>query len=108
MTNNNNQVSVTYTDSQLRILVEEYITMQKHEFTFKSLCSYVLYWAKEEGKTVNNGLYESVELAQESCEILSRILDKLVREARLKVTGTVKSDNEKSYGEGAMFEKQLL
>ena len=29
MTNNNNQVSVTYTDYELRNLVEEYITQQK-------------------------------------------------------------------------------
>ena len=42
-----NSIQVTYSDSKLRILVDEYITMQKHDFTFKSLCSYVLYWAKE-------------------------------------------------------------
>ena len=35
--NNNTAISVTYSDSKLRILVEEYITMQKHDFTFKSL-----------------------------------------------------------------------
>lgn len=34
-----NPISVTYSDSKLRILVEEYITMQKHDFTFMSLCS---------------------------------------------------------------------
>ncbi len=56
--NNNTAITITYSDSKLRILVEEYITMQKHEFTFKDLCSYVLYWAKEEGKTANTGLYE--------------------------------------------------
>lgn len=33
MTNNNNQVSVTYSDAELRNLVEEYITQQKSEFT---------------------------------------------------------------------------
>ena len=32
MTNNNNQVSVTYTDAELRNLVEVYITQQKTEF----------------------------------------------------------------------------
>lgn len=42
MTNNNNQVSVTYTDAELRNLVEEYITQQKAEFTLKGVCSYVL------------------------------------------------------------------
>lgn len=47
MTTQTNPIAVKYSDSKLRILVEEYITMQKHEFTFKDLCSYVLYWAKE-------------------------------------------------------------
>ncbi len=42
MTNNNNQVSVTYSDAELRNLVEEYITQQKSEFTLKGVCSYVL------------------------------------------------------------------
>lgn len=37
--NNNTAISVTYSDSKLRILVEEFITMQKHEFTFSGLCS---------------------------------------------------------------------
>ena len=40
-----NQVSVTYTDAELRNLVEEYITQQKSEFALKGVCSYVLYWA---------------------------------------------------------------
>lgn len=35
-------ISVTYSDERLRTLVEEFITMQKHEFTFKEVCSYVL------------------------------------------------------------------
>lgn len=50
MTNNNNQVSVTYTDAELRNLVEEYITQQKSGFTLKGVCSYVLYWAVEDDK----------------------------------------------------------
>lgn len=50
MTNNNNPVSVTYTDCELRNLVEEYITQQKSGFTLKGVCSYVLYWAVEDDK----------------------------------------------------------
>lgn len=34
---NNTPISVTYSDDCLRTLVEEYITMQKHDFAFKSL-----------------------------------------------------------------------
>lgn len=37
-----NPIRVEYSDEKLRILVEEYITIQKKEFTFKGLCSYVL------------------------------------------------------------------
>lgn len=37
MTNNTNPISVTYSDEKLRILVEEYITMQRKEFTFKGV-----------------------------------------------------------------------
>ena len=76
-------ISVTYSDSKLRILVEEYITMQKHEFTFKGLCSYVLYWAKEEGKTTITGLYESNELDSADCNRLKQILEKIIDEGRI-------------------------
>lgn len=80
---NNNHISVTYSDSKLRILVEEYITMQKHDFTFKSLCSYVLYRAMEEEKTANTGLYESNQLSPADCERISIILRKIVKEGRI-------------------------
>lgn len=80
---NNNSIHVTYSDERLRTLVEEYITMQKHEFTFKGLCSYVLYWAKEEGKTANAGLYESNQLEAAVCERLSSILRKIIGEGRI-------------------------
>lgn len=42
-----NAISINYTDQQLRILVEEYITMQRTSFTFKGVCSYILYRAME-------------------------------------------------------------
>lgn len=40
---NTNPIAVTYSDEKLRILVEEYITQQKNEFTFKGVCAYILY-----------------------------------------------------------------
>lgn len=81
--NNNTAITVTYSDAKLRILVEEYITMQKHDFTFKSLCSYVLYRAMEEEKTANTGLYESNQLSPADCERTSNILRKDIKEGRL-------------------------
>lgn len=81
--NNNTAITITYSDERLRTLVEEYITMQKHEFTFKDLCSYILYWAKEEGKTANTGLYENNQLAAADCEKISVILRKIINEGRI-------------------------
>lgn len=80
---NNTAITVTYSDSRLRTLVEEFIIMQKHEFTFKDLCSYVLYWAKEEGKTANDGLYESNELDKADSDRLACVLEKIVKEGRI-------------------------
>lgn len=37
--NNNTAITITYSDERLRTLVEEFITMHKHEFTFSGLCS---------------------------------------------------------------------
>lgn len=76
-------ISVKYSDAKLRILVEEFITMQKHDFTFKSLCSYVLCRAMEEEKTANTGLFESNQLSSADCEKISNILRKIVKEGRL-------------------------
>ena len=90
-----NPIQVTYTDERLRTLVEEFITMQKHEFTFKDLCSYVLYWAKEEGKTANNGLYESNELDAADGKRLSTILEKIVQEGRIVAIENTKFEKTK-------------
>lgn len=78
-----NPIQVIHTDERLRTLVEEYITMQMLEFTFKGLCSYVLYWAKEEEKTANAGLYESNQLDPKDCDRLNNILEKIVMEGRI-------------------------
>lgn len=81
--NNNTAITTTYSDAKLRILVEEFITMQKHEFIFNGLCSYVLYWAKEEGKTANAGLYESNQLDPIDGDRLNKILEKITQEGRI-------------------------
>jgi hypothetical protein len=93
MNTNTNPISVKYSDSKLRTLVEEFITMQKHEFTFKDLCSYVLYWAKEEGKTATAGLYESNQLSPADCERISDILRKIINEGRIVCNAASFDDN---------------
>ena len=81
--NNTTPIQVTYSDDRLRTLVEEYITMQKHEFTFKDLCSFVLYRAMEEEKTANTGFYESNQLSPDDCERLTNIMRKIIGEGRI-------------------------
>ena len=90
MNDNTTTIQVTYSSERLRTLVEEFITMQKHEFSFSGLCSYVLYWAKEEGKTANTGLYESNELASSDCDRLCRVIEKIISEGRISAADNTK------------------
>lgn len=84
MTNNNNQVSVTYSDSELRNLVDEYITQQKSEFTLKGVCSYILYWAVEDGKVADgNNLIKSYELKTCAQERVKHILEAIITDGRI-------------------------
>ncbi|MBO7466808.1 MAG: hypothetical protein J6T94_03890 [Bacteroidaceae bacterium] len=66
-----NTIAINYSDEKLRILVEEYITQQRSSFTLKGVCSYVLYWAMEDGHTTGVGLYESNQLASADCNRIS-------------------------------------
>jgi hypothetical protein len=84
-----NPISVTYTDQQLRILIEEYVAMQRSEFTFRGLCSYILYRAMEEGRTANKGIYESDQLEQKDSDRVRGILDKIVAEGRIEKSDTM-------------------
>ena len=80
---NNNTISINYSDEKLRILVEEYITQQRTSFTLKGVCSYVLYWAMEDGHTTTTGLFESNQLAQIDCDRIKDVLNKIISEGRL-------------------------
>ena len=83
MNSNNKPISVSYSDEKLRVLTEEYITMQKASFTFRGLCSYILYRAREEERTANKGLYETNQLSQADAERVSALLRKIIVENRL-------------------------
>lgn len=78
-------IAVTYSNAELRILVEEFIFQQKKEFTFKSLCSFVLYWAMEDGKIAGNSsaVRESNQLEVGDSERLSDILESIVKDGRI-------------------------
>ena len=83
----NNPITLTYSDPELRILVEEFVAQQKTEFTFKSLCSFILYWAMEEWKTVGNGSAnrESNELQESDQERVSHILESIAKDGRIAI-----------------------
>ena len=89
MSTNTNSISVTYSDEKLRILVEEYITMQKKDFTFKGVFDYILYRAMEEERTKEDGLYGSNELAHVDCERVNHILKKIATEHRIAMLDSV-------------------
>lgn len=78
-----NTIAITYSDQHLRILVEEFIAMQRSSFTFKEVCSYILYRAMEEGRTAGNGIYESNQLDPKDSDRVSSILEKIVGEGRI-------------------------
>jgi len=84
-----NPIKINYTDSRLCVLVEEYITQQRSAFTLKGVCSYVLYWAIEEGQATQSGnsLFEGDKICQADCERISCILKQIVREGRIAVNG---------------------
>jgi len=78
-----NPISINYSDEKLRFLVEEYITQQRSSFTLKGACSYVLYWAMEDGHTTGTGLFESNQLSIVDCDRINVVLDKIVGEGRI-------------------------
>lgn len=86
---NQNPVIVSYSDSKLRILVEEYITQQKTEFTFEGVCSYILYWAMEDGKATKaqDSLFESNELQLADQERIRHILNIIIQDGRIALVG---------------------
>lgn len=84
MSNNNNHISVTYSDAELRNLIEEFITQRKEEFSLREACSYIFYWAVEDGKT--NGpkaLVESNELNNEDQLRVKRVLENIIADGRI-------------------------
>ena len=90
----NNPITLTYSDAELRILVEEFVAQQKMEFTFKSLCSFILYWAIEEGKTAGNGSFvrDSNELQGSDQGQVRCILESIVKDGRI---GIAHGDNNR-------------
>lgn len=84
----NNPIKIDYSDAELRNLVEEYITQQKSEFTLKGACSYILYWALEDGKVVDGkSLIENYELQVNDQERVKTVLNAIIADCRILADG---------------------
>ena len=75
-----NPVCLTYSEDELRQLIGNYVQEQKGEFSYKSICVYILQRAKEEGKVpnANHTEYSSNELNPVSGRMVSKILWELI------------------------------
>lgn len=87
--NDINHISLTYSDAELRNLIEEYIIQQKAEFTFEGVCSYIAYWAMEYGMKSGNSkiIYESNKIQPDDQDRVRCVLDAFIRDGRIKVSG---------------------
>ena len=85
----NNTIQTNYSDAQLRVLVEEYITQQRGTFSLQGACAYVLYWAMEDGHTLPaaGALFQSDKLSPTDCQRVSAVLQTIVREGRIAADG---------------------
>ena len=83
---NPNPISIDYPTSHLRILVEEFITRQKAEFSLDSACSFVVFWAMEEGRTgdASSVFCDSNRLQDSDRERIRQILESIVKDGRLR------------------------
>lgn len=84
MTYDPNPVPVTYTDDELREKIREYTTSVS-EFTFKSLCNYIVHEAKAEKKCENaeTTQYKSSEINPAAGTKISKLLWELIWKKRL-------------------------
>ena len=71
-------ISINYSDEKLRILVEEYIARQRSFFTHEDVCTYVLYWAMEEGHTNGASFYDSDQINPSDSNRIKGVLETIV------------------------------
>ena len=106
---NTTPITIDYSDIQLRVLIEEYLNQQRTPFTLTGVCSYVLYWAIEEGRTTapQNALFETNQLHSSDCERISRILSKIAQEQRISIESGDKPNLTNAIDQNTFFTKSL-
>lgn len=59
------------------------------EFTFKGVCSYIAYWAMEDGMKAGTGeiIYVSNKIQPDDQERVRRALDAIIRDGRITASG---------------------
>ena len=70
-----------YSEKELAVLVEEYITQQRKEFTLKGLTSYIVYWGMEDKRIIGD------QLTAEDKNSVNHILYRIVKDGRMKAKG---------------------
>ena len=77
---------IPYTNQELSVLVEEFITQQRSEFTLKGLCSFIVYWGMEDRRITGD------QLQPEDIVRVNDILDRIVKDGRIHMSS---EDNTK-------------
>lgn len=75
-----------YTDQELSVLVEEYITQLRSEFALKGLISYIVYWGMEDKRIVGDRLMEADKVR------VNAILNRIIKDGRIRISS---EDNSK-------------
>lgn len=76
----------SYSEKEQAVLVEEYITQQRKEFTLKGLTSYIVYWGMEDKRIVGD------QLTADDKNRVNNILARIVKDGRISI---LSEDNTK-------------
>jgi len=83
-------ISVAYSDLELRNLVEEFLVQQKSTFALKSVCSFILNWALEDGKVFfSDSKFEDYKLDNHDEQRVKCVLESIVRDGRIADLGDI-------------------
>lgn len=67
-----------YTEKELAVLVEEYITQQRKEVTLKGLYSFIVYWGMEDRRIAGN------QLSDADKDNVNIILNRIIKDGRIR------------------------
>ena len=71
-------MNTPFTTHDLSVLVEEYITQQRAEFTLRGLYAYIVYWAMEEKRIAGDQLTDADK------EKVNGTLERIVKDGRIR------------------------